>query len=160
MSQSVYVCHSDDSRAIDSASALPSATITGASSPASTQSFSPSLTSFEEYWCANWDHQVANTPDSFPNNGSLLPYLYGLNATAKEFCLSLEKANYSSWVTDPPPPSTFGTFVEPAMWGPTLTQPCCDTFCNIYASAAQLLYWPTPAPVPAVTTIVEDGFTL
>ena len=34
------------------------------------------------------------------------------------------------------------------------------TTCNIQVSAIQLFYWPTPAPLPNITTIVgPDGFT-
>ena len=110
--------------------------------------------------------------DSFPNNhdpeegtsehGGLIPYLYGLNESAKSYCPSLEKANYSSWAATA---STFMTsyadIVTGPLWSLVVTPPCCDTFCDIGVSAAQLLYWPTPAPVPAVTTVVgSDGFTL
>ena len=122
---------------------------------------STSIVPFEEYWCENWDSSPANTPDSFPNNGTLEGWFYNLDANDKEFCLSLEKANYSSWAAASPTPVVIGTFTDPPVWEPTLTPPCCDTFCNIEASAVQLYFWPTPAPVPNVTTISgANGFTL
>lgn len=45
-------------------------------------------------------------------------------------------------------------------WFHTPKLPCCGG-CNIGAISAELIYWPTPAPTPAVSTFVDDvGFTL
>ena len=38
--------------------------------------------------------------------------------------------------------------------------PCCG-FCNVWAANARVFYWPTPNPVPDITTVVDStGFTL
>ena len=37
----------------------------------------------------------------------------------------------------------------------------CDLFsCDLTVATATLIYWPTPAPVPNVTSTVSNGFTL
>ena len=72
----------------------------------------------------------------------------------------LQKANYSSWVaTTFYPQLTAIQSHESNMWTPFISPPCCNTFCNIAASAVQLVYWPTPAPQPYITTVVSGGFT-
>ena len=115
---------------------------------------------FEQYWCENFDETTLV-------GESIGPWLYGINASEKDYCLSLEKSNYSSWAVVNPTlttivgySSTFTTFVRsPSQWSPTLTQPCCGTLCQIFASGVQLYFWPTPAPYPSVTTVVgSDGF--
>ena len=51
-------------------------------------------------------------------------------------------------------PATFSSFI------PTYTSPCCGTCC-VTVNNAQVFYWPTPAPDPGVTSVVnEDGYTL
>jgi len=148
--------------AIDSARFLASAHSTGLSRPLnSTRVANHTSVSFEEYWCAVVNKESANTPDSYPDNGSVGPPLYGLNTSVKDYCLSLEKANYSSWAATASPSILTNIDEFSTVWQPTRTQPCCDTFCNIAAATAQLLYWPTPAPFPNATTVVgTDGFTL
>ena len=42
-----------------------------------------------------------------------------------------------------------------------MTTPCCNKPCWVAVEQAQLLLWPTPAPLPNVTTLVDNkGFTL
>ena len=42
----------------------------------------------------------------------------------------------------------------------TWTSPCCYA-CSVLPEVAHLIYWPTPNPNPAVTTIIgTDGYTL
>lgn len=41
---------------------------------------------------------------------------------------------------------------------PVAAPPCCAS-CSIFAHSVQIRYWPTPAPSPPVTEVVEDGFT-
>ena len=115
---------------------------------------------FEEYWCNYWAGQNANTPDSFPGSqGS--PYFWNLSDTVKSHCLSLEAENYTSWAAHPQTNSVVdGNFTESVFWQPVLTQPCCNTYCNLEAASAQLLYWPTPAPNPNISTIVSNDYTL
>lgn len=44
-------------------------------------------------------------------------------------------------------------------WIFTIKSPCCGQ-CSIDGMSAELRYWPTPAPTPAVTAIVDElGFT-
>ena len=103
----------------------------------------------------------ANTPDSFPNNGSLVHDFDGLTGSDKEQCLSLQKANYSSWVataTYPPYVDIYNRASD--AWHPFKTPPCCNTFCDLEVSRIQMLFWPTPAPTPGITTVVSDGYTL
>lgn len=101
---------------------------------------------FEQYWCANFD-------ETTKVGESIGPWLYGINARYKDYCLSLEKPIYSSWAAADPPSTTAvgwsgSTFVRPPYWAPTLTQPCCGTFCNIVTSAVQLHFWPTRRHLP------------
>lgn len=45
-------------------------------------------------------------------------------------------------------------------WSFTIKPPCCGV-CQIDGVSVELSYWPTPAPTPAVTALVNDvGFTL
>lgn len=71
--------------------------------------------------------------------------------SSKVFCLSLEKENYTSF---------YATGLTERQWSPVYISPCCDiTSCAVPVENAQMLYWPTPAPVPGVSTIVgSDGF--
>lgn len=86
-----------------------------------------------------------------PEEDGIQDILKGLPANSQSSCLALEKKTYSSWASSHPPAST---------WSPIISPPCCDTYCNIQASAAQLYYWPTTSPVPNVTTLVDtSGFT-
>ena len=104
--------------------------------------------SFEEYWCENWDQYLEENPEE----EGIEKLFQGLNANSTNHCLSLEKADYSSWAAI----SSHGS----SAWQPVISPPCCDTYCNIQASAAQLNYWPTTSPAPNVTTLVgEGGFT-
>ena len=77
---------------------------------------------------------------------------YGFDPQTKSFCLSIENADFSSF---------FATQSSTASWSPTITSPCCNTDCTIQPANAQILFWPTPAPLPNVTTLVgTDNFTL
>ncbi|KAK0510969.1 hypothetical protein JMJ35_006521 [Cladonia borealis] len=47
-----------------------------------------------------------------------------------------------------------------SIWSPIFTSPCYDLFsCNLTVATANLIYWPTPALVPNVTSIISNGFT-
>ena len=80
--------------------------------------------------------------------------LYGLNASAKSFCLSLESADYSSFyssISDVLYTKTRPVYFQVtnaqyyvADWTPKVTSPSCDTSCEVRVSNAQLQYWPTP----------------
>lgn len=73
-----------------------------------------------------------------------------MNASVKDFCLSLEEADYSSYY------ATHST----GWWSAITSAPCCDEICSLKVARAQVLYWPTPAPVPNVTSVIgPDGFT-
>ena len=44
---------------------------------------------------------------------------------------------------------------------PKISSPCCGNDCDIWAMTARVLYWPTPAVRPGITSYVdENGFTL
>ena len=135
--------------------------------------------SFEEYWCSrDYDETDINNEDYFDNNQHYVPAFYGLEASVKSYCLSFEAADYSNYMrsyiatqyshsiftvpydTTATYPASVGSLFYTPSWTPKITPPCCDTFCNIGAASAQMLYWPTPAPVPGITTVVgPDGFT-
>ena len=102
----------------------------------------------EEYWCENFDFDLEEDPEE----DGIKDLFKGLNASSKNFCLSLEKENYSSRATARRHQST---------WNPVISPPCCDTYCNIQAPAAQLHYRPTTSPAPNVTASVgQGGFSL
>lgn len=105
----------------------------------------PSL--FDEYWCEN----LAGDND-YIMKGPHGPLFSGFEPSIRSHCYSLEAADFSSWYAKG---DTLGG------WGPTYTSPCCDLFsCDLTVATANLIYWPTPAPVPNVTSIISNGFTL
>ena len=110
--------------------------------------------SFEEYWCENDAGDFEFGPGLGQDSDSFdpVPIFFGLNDTEKSVCMSLQKANYSSWLQETQTTSS---------WRPAMTTPCCNKPCHVGVEEAQLLLWPTPAPVPNATTLVNDeGFTL
>ncbi len=125
------------------------------------------LVPFEEYWCNKIADQFSCFPNACPGG---VHYLYNLNETTKNHCMSLEKKNhcmslekenYTSWAASYHTPHIFdSTDTRYYEWEPTLTPPCCNAYCGLRASAAQLLYWPTPAPVPNVSSFISGGHTL
>jgi len=104
--------------------------------------------SFEEYWCNSmWNSWLEVNPE----DDGIEDLFYGLPAESRSPCLSLEKAHYTSWAA--------ASTISP--WSPIISPPCCDTYCDIKASSAQLYYWPTTPSAPNVTTMIgEGGFTL
>ena len=50
------------------------------------------------------------------------------------------------------------TFTFTKAYTPIAQPPCCSS-CSILAENVQIRYWPTPAPTPAMTQLVQDGFT-
>lgn len=121
-----------------------SATDTFTSLPSIDTATSSSVVSFEEYWCDNFNYMTTS-------GYSYGPFIGYLNASDQQYCMSLEKSSYYSWI------AAKHTAIQ---WKPTLTSPCCNNLCNIAASAVQLHFWPTPAPYSNVTTVIgSDGFT-
>ncbi len=114
----------------------------GALNPAASSTTVP----FEQYWCNNFDADV----------------LYGINASDKYYCLSLERSNYSTWAAVNHTSITWNgvgglSFGRPEWWAPTLTQPCCGTLCQIVADAVEIYSWHTPEPYFNIsTTITSD----
>ena len=91
-----------------------------------------------------------------PEENGVEDLFHGLPANSKSACLSLEKASYSSWAaTRTVPP--WSPYTQPPKWQPIIRAPCCDTYCNIQASAAQLYYWPPTLPAPNATTVTGEG---
>ena len=114
---------------------------TNGSSPATSNLNPPT---FEDYWCRNLMQPYVY--------GDPRPLFYGFNDSIKRTCLSINKASFSSWVNE---------FDHTQDWWPTQQPPCCDLHCYLSLGSAQVLYWPTPAPTPGITTMVGlDGFTL
>ena len=106
---------------------------------------------FEDYWCVNWAYDYSADPGAGgtgADSHDYAPFFLDLNDGSKEFCLSLEKANCSSWAAATPTQPGYPT------WSPTITSPCCNSYCEIQVSAVQMFYWPTPASVPNITTFV------
>lgn len=124
---------------------------------------------FEDYWCSSIASMNASQEWESYQLGDVGPELYGLAPTAKSICRSLEAEDYSRWATNfsnhpayTTDPNVFWNHAIPVSWTPTLTPPCCNTFCNFIISSAQLHYWPTPAPIAmknCTTFIGPDGFT-
>ncbi|KAI9719832.1 MAG: hypothetical protein M1812_003321 [Candelaria pacifica] len=45
-------------------------------------------------------------------------------------------------------------------WGPIVTPPCCNVYCDIKASAVELVYWPKSSASLNISTLVDStGFT-
>ncbi|KAI9719263.1 MAG: hypothetical protein M1812_003593 [Candelaria pacifica] len=111
----------------------------------------PTAQPFIDYWC---DHP------RFPGDGDMeahpeiiAGYFQGLNDSLKTQCFSLEEDNYSSWAKDTNPK-------KQSAWGPIVTPPCCNDYCDIKASAVELIYWPKPSALHNITTLVDStGFT-
>jgi len=99
---------------------------------------------FEEYWCSSYASVVQSSAQlSFQNNGTNKPQFHGLNPSAKTVCMSVEAENYSQWATTHAPSTSVGGFwsaIRPVVWTPTLTPPCCNTFCNLVVPSAQMQY--------------------
>ena len=116
----------------------------GALSPAASSTIVP----FEQYWC-KYNNALAQ---------------YGVNASDKDYCLSLERSDYSTWAAANHSSITRNvggglTFVQPAFWDLPLTQPCCGTYCRIDADAVEIYPWPTPKPYSNISsTIARDTF--
>lgn len=113
------------------------------------------LMSFEEYWCSF----TSKTYSCFPShcNGGI-KCLFNLTDTAKSVCMSLEKENYTSWAVGSHTSQMSGPSIFWYQhWVSSLTQPCCNTWCSMLASEARLLYWPTPAPEPHISSYVDNG---
>lgn len=51
--------------------------------------------------------------------------------------------------------SSFVREKDPGLFWYTASKPCCGE-CTIYAHGVQLSYWPTPAPTPPVTKLVDS----
>ena len=95
---------------------------------------------FSQFWCEAYGEPKINKVD---------PLFYGMNASVKSYCLSIEEANYSSYQAS-----------QCGFWTTITSAPCCDQICSLKVASAQVLYWPTPAPMPNVTSVIgPDGFT-
>ena len=59
------------------------------------------------------------------------------------------------------PDGGYETDMYGVTWDPTATSPCCLS-CTLSGGTARVLYWPTPAPNSAVSTLVDldTNFTL
>ena len=102
------------------------------------------LEPFDAWWCKKYGGFLGDSP----------PVFYGFNSSVRSLCYSIEKSAYNSHYAHATPTSE---------WSATITPPCCDPStktCAIIHGDAQVLYWPTPAPTPAITTLVSNGFTL
>lgn len=81
--------------------------------------------SFEDYWCVNWAYDYSADPGAGgigADSHDYAPFFLDLNDSSKDFCLSLEKANCSSWAAATPTQPGYPT------WSPTITSPCCNSY--------------------------------
>lgn len=109
----------------------------GALNPAAPSTTVP----FEQYWCKEFNAIE----------------LYGINASDKEYCLSLERSNYGTWAAANHTSITYNggggeILKRPDWWEPKLTQPCCGTLCQIVADAVEIYSWPIPVAYPNIST--------
>ena len=117
--------------------------------------------SYEEYYCFYESETPSNSPGPFDNDFTLVSDFDGLTGSDKDQCLSLQKANYSSWAATATYPSYSDIYWRaPDVWRPFKAPPCCNTYCKLDILEAQMIFWSTPAPQPIITTLVSDGFTL
>lgn len=108
----------------------------------------------------------SESPDQVEIDG-LSAYFRNLNASLSGYCLSLQiKSFYNFKATNTIPPLTSTirdgnfTFTIPPQYSATISPPCCGQ-CYIQADEAHVVYWPTPAPQPNISTIVgANDFTL
>ena len=114
--------------------------------------------------CTNDAIDIGFDPyESNPYNTSLYPYnIVPANPSIASYCGSLWTSSASAYFKTAPITSYTqsgdrGTnetvFIETFSWVPTATQCCLN--CTIMGGAIQVMVWPTPAPVPAVTTLVD-----
>jgi hypothetical protein len=55
---------------------------------------------------------------------------------------------------------TFAFYASNFTWLPPMTVPCCG-LCRVTGGDVKVFYWPTPAPSPPTSILVNDeGFTL
>ena len=79
------------------------------------------------------------------------PTTKGFDGSLSSSCLSSILENCNSYVAAHPVTTYY----------PHIASPCCGNNCDIWAMTARVLYWPTPAVRPNVTSYVdENGFTL
>ena len=105
-----------------------------------------------------------------------LDVFVNLNASLSSYCLSVQENGYFSWKATNTQSTSFvtctqkmtgsvcdngGTYIEtyPPQYTTTIKPPCCGQ-CAITAWTAYAVFWPTPAPLPKISTLVgADGFT-
>ena len=111
------------------------------SSNISTYSIPPTTSQlFNSSFCEDqgYQWQLGPTTDWFP-------------ASLSSSCLSSILQRCSSYIADHPTTS----------YDPLFSRPCCGNECLFWAQTAKVIYWPTPALQPGVTSIVDgNGFTL
>lgn len=79
------------------------------------------------------------------------PTTTGFGASLSSSCLSSILQNCNSYVAEYPVTTYF----------PNISSPCCGNQCDIWAVTARVLYWPTPAVSPNITSYMDEkGFTL
>ena len=95
------------------------------------------------------------------------PYSSVSDVQLRSLCASQFSSDYSDFIKTGsivPKYTTSNHYVQPAYynesWTFVATSPCCQT-CYLSGGNVQVQYWPTPAPTPPVTALVDDyGFTL
>ncbi len=95
------------------------------------------------------------------------PYTSVSDIRLRSLCASQYSAGYSNFIKTGSIVAEYTTsdyYVQPAYynesWQFVATSPCCQT-CYLSGGNVQVQYWPTPAPTPAVTALVNsNGFTL
>ncbi len=115
---------------------------------------------FDKYWCSYIADASTDYTKEHLHVKTTYNALYGLSSSAKSYCLSFEKAQYSSFYASDHDVASVAQIPQQGLWQPTFTSPCCGLACELHVQRAQMLFWPTPAPVAGISTVVgPDGFT-
>lgn len=94
------------------------------------------------------------------------PYTSVSDVALRSQCASQFSSGYSEFIATAsivPQHTTSNYYVQPAyyvsQWTFVATTPCCQT-CYLSGGNVQVQFWPTPAPKPNVTAVVDkSGFT-
>ena len=110
----------------------------------------------------NYVHGISGAVHAYYQN----PYTSISDERLRSECGSQFSSGYSNFIATGsivPTHTTSNHYVQPAYyadeWSFTASAPCCQT-CYLSGGNVQVQFWPTPAPKPNVTAVVDaTGFT-